>query len=269
MVPVPSVTSAKPLACANRAPARATSALLSAMPRQVTAPTRMPCASAMRGLTPVARIASPSSLARNRTSKCSAHRHQHQQHQGPHPGDRQAQLLERRQHRGLAEECDVRPAHDPQVDRVERDHGQDAGEQVQDPEAHVEDGRHQPRRGTRRQRQCRPEPGVHPTRYRGRHHGRAEREAAVDGEVGEAEHPEGEIDPERHQPVDQAELDRAQEGDAAQKAPTPALPRLQRERGQYAPPRSSLSRAAGEGRGGGAFLTAPRSSPAPPPPPAA
>ena len=69
MVPVPSVTSAKPLAWANRAPARATSALLSAMPRQVTAPTRMPCASAMRGLTPVARIASPSSLARNRTSK--------------------------------------------------------------------------------------------------------------------------------------------------------------------------------------------------------
>ena len=47
----------------------AASPLLSAMPRQVTAPTRIPCASAMRGLTPVARMASPTSLPRNLTSR--------------------------------------------------------------------------------------------------------------------------------------------------------------------------------------------------------
>ena len=55
-----------------------------------------------------------------------------------------------------------------------------------------------------------------PPADRGRHHRRTQREAAVDGEVGKAEHPEGEVDPERHQPVDQPELDRTQEGDGAQ-----------------------------------------------------
>lgn len=72
MVPVPMVTSAKPLAWAKRAPARPTSPLLSAMPAAVVRPRSMPCASAMRRLTPTARMARPAALLRKRPRRSTA-----------------------------------------------------------------------------------------------------------------------------------------------------------------------------------------------------
>src|SRR3546814_6893523 len=58
--------------------------------------------------------------------------------------------------------------------------------------------------------------------------------SAVDGEVGEVQHPERQIDAERHQPEHQADLDSAEEGDDVHGV---SLTRPRR-RGMASPPRS-------------------------------
>ena len=125
----------------------------------------------------------------------------------------QAKPLERREHRVGADEGDVRPAHDAQVDRVERDHGEDAGEQVQDAEAQVEERRHQPGERAGGDRDRGGQERIDAVDDQRRRHRGPEREAAVDRQIGEVqdaerqEHAEG--DETEHQP----DLDRAQEGD--------------------------------------------------------
>jgi hypothetical protein len=65
MVPTPIEMSAPPCDWANSAPARPISAFDSAMPTSVCRSVETPWARAILGLTPVARIASPSSEFRN------------------------------------------------------------------------------------------------------------------------------------------------------------------------------------------------------------
>ena len=67
MVPMPIEMSAPPWVCTNSAPASATSAFDSARPQTVSLSVEMPWARAMRGLLPVARIARPTSDAKNRS----------------------------------------------------------------------------------------------------------------------------------------------------------------------------------------------------------
>ncbi|MNT37526.1 hypothetical protein D3C72_1736660 [compost metagenome] len=67
MVPMPIEISEPPWVCANSAPASATSPLESAMPASVARPVGTPCARAMRGLAPVARIARPSCEEKNQS----------------------------------------------------------------------------------------------------------------------------------------------------------------------------------------------------------
>ena len=65
MVPTPMPTSAKPFACATVAPDKATRALEITSPSTTIVLVLMPCARAICGLKPVARMAVPSSVPKN------------------------------------------------------------------------------------------------------------------------------------------------------------------------------------------------------------
>ncbi len=107
-----------------------------------------------------------------------------------HIKHRESKALEARQNRLLGDDGDVRPTHDAQIDRVERDHRQDAGQQVQDAEADVQKCGHQPSEASAYDCRTRGRirvPAAHDERCA---EGCAEREAAVDGQIGKVEDPE-------------------------------------------------------------------------------
>ena len=134
-------------------------------------------------------------------------------------GDREevADLLE---HAVDAEQRDVAAPHDAQVDGVEGRHGEDAGEQL----GAVVGGRSSPdlrsmcrHAGDAAGAEAAPTPAAVASERRvaaddeRAGDGGAQRQAAVDGEVGEVEHAEGEEHAEDHEAVEQALLERAGE----------------------------------------------------------
>ena len=106
--------------------------------------------------------------------------------------------------RVLLQKRQVCLAHDAQVDGVERDHRQDAGEQGRYPELRAEDARddaaeHAGDAG----REDRGD-GVIAGRQQGGGRGGSEREAALDGQVRDVEHAEGQVDADGEQCPEQS-----------------------------------------------------------------
>ncbi len=121
---------------------------------------------------------------------------------------------------GTPSRRDVAASHDPQVHRVQARHGEDAGEQLGPVVVGV---------GLARLEQDVQHAGHHAGANAGGHADesrqprrlavdderggdrRAERQAAVDRQVGEVEHPEGDEDPEHHEGIEQALTERARD----------------------------------------------------------
>src|SRR5690606_2915695 len=103
-------------------------------------------------------------------------------------------------------------AHDAQVDRVQRNHHQDAGQQIHESQVHVEyRGDHAGQRTSCGGDQCGQE-GVGAIGDEYGTNGAAQREAAVDGQVGEAQQAKGDKYAKRDQTEDQANLKGAKQG---------------------------------------------------------
>ncbi len=138
--------------------------------------------------------------------------HDHQQQGGAGDVVGQALGLQQREQRRVVDQRDVGAAHDAQVDRIKRDHHQDAGQQVHDLEPDVEPAGDEAGRGARCRGRDRGHVGVG---ARGDEHGAdraAQREAAVHRQVGKAQQPERDEDAQRDQAEDQPDLDGAEQG---------------------------------------------------------
>ena len=174
-----------------------------------------PCARAIRALTPVARIARPNSLVRKRASSATTTSTTARTNSGRTTASDSpsslAQPVERRQDGVLNQDRDVRPPHDPQVDREQRDHGQDAGQQMQDLEAHVEGRRDDPRSRTRQHGEAGGDPRVPLRQDQRRGDRRPQREAAVHRQVRKIQDAEGQEDAQGHQGEHQPQLRRPQQ----------------------------------------------------------
>ena len=133
--------------------------------------------------------------------------------------------VEGRQHGRLIEKRHVRLAHDPEIDREERDHRQDRGEKVEDAEADIERRGDDAGGGARQHGGACRKPGIEPGDDEHGGDRRAKREGAVHREIGKVEYPEGEIDPDRHEGEDEAEFDGTPEGYMAHFGSFPWFPR--------------------------------------------
>src|SRR5574344_1248582 len=110
----------------------------------------------------------------------------------------------------FADDGNVGAAHDAQVDGVERNHHQDAGQQVHDFQAHVEQGGDDAGGGSGQCGQRGGQKGVHAAGDAYGTDGTAQRKAAIDGEVGEAQQAKGNENTQGDQTEDQADLKRAE-----------------------------------------------------------
>ncbi|CAM2156867.1 hypothetical protein PT2222_30177 [Paraburkholderia tropica] len=119
--------------------------------------------------------------------------------------------LDHREDGGFGNERHVGRAHHAQIDRVERDHHQDAGEQIHDFQAYVEPTRDETGGGAREHRADGGEKRIVAAGDQRGRDGAAERKAAVDGQVGEVEDAKRDQHPEGDETEDQADLQRAQQ----------------------------------------------------------
>jgi hypothetical protein len=103
----------------------------------------------------------------------------------------------------------VRLAHHPQIDRIQRDHHQNAGQQIHDFQRDVEPAGNETGQRPCRHRSSGRQEWIDAARDQHRRHGPAQRKTAVHGQIGEIENAERDQDAERHQTEDQADFKRA------------------------------------------------------------
>src|SRR5690606_37214494 len=125
-----------------------------------------------------------------------------QQHR--HLMERQAQVVPGSQYGFFCEQGHVRPAHDAQVHGVERDHGKDGGQQVQNVELYIQDGGYGTGSHAGQHRTAGCQPGIPAFNNQHGGNGGAQGEAAVHRQVGEVEYTKREVDTKGNQAVDQA-----------------------------------------------------------------
>ena len=137
--------------------------------------------------------------------------HQKKRRREPRVGN--AQAADWREHARLPKERHGRPAHDADVHRIERNHGEYAGEQIQHAQMHVEKTGAQAGQAAGGER--RGGSGIGVPALDDQHGGdcSAEGEAAIDREIGEIEDAECEENPEGDETVDEPDLDRPEDGD--------------------------------------------------------